>query len=193
MSHRQVAWAPRPCELKDAVRSHGRGGHATSILAATLLLLLMASSPARAFSPYELYLQSGELTQVGLVATLRPGQEEALAAAMAKLEEHPVGAKLAERQIFSPRAFTRTIEGRPCVVIHFAMGGVHDASDYLGAAEMFEQATESLGWQQIVEPHPRAKRYGRQWLQMEWINYIRGVEAGEQAELFSEQALPVVG
>lgn len=169
--------------MLSALRALARGKlrAASSVL---LVLAFLAAAPAHAFSPYELYLQSGGITHVGLLATIRPEQEENFAAALARLEEFPIAAELADCQIFFPRAFTRTIEGRPCVVIHFAFGGIRDASDYLRAAEMFERATKSIDWGSIIEPHPRAKRYGRTWLQMEWINFIRGVEGdGEPTDV----------
>lgn len=127
---------------------------------------------ASGFSPYELYLMSGMDTHVGLLAELQPGQLPKLAKALAACQEEPVATRLSAAGIEKLAGFTRDIEGSPYVVLYFKYAG---GQEYLRAAEAFEDSTEELNWSSMTTPHPRAERYGRRWLQMEWINFIRGV------------------
>jgi len=136
-----------------------------------LLLLLAGHGPLAAFSPYESYLASGEATQVGLIAALRPESGAEIPTLFETLDEAYVVRALAREGIRGLSIFSREIDGSPHLVARFLYDG--DRS-YLGAAEAFERATGSLDWETHLEPHPRALRYGRIWLQMEWINHIRG-------------------
>lgn len=134
-----------------------------------LIVLLLLAASGMGFSPYELHLRSGKQTHVGLIAEVTDAGGFAKAAtALAAPDETR---RLEKAEITSLQAFTRDIEGTNYAVIYFAYRG---GMDYIGAAEAFEKATESSAWAKLVKPHPRAVRYGRTWLQMEWINFIRG-------------------
>lgn len=141
------------------------------VAAAALLLALRGF----AFSPYEAYLATDKPTQVGLIAAIAEGQEDALAETVGRLTSPAVATALEGAGIRHPRAFTRVIKGTPYVVLRFVYDGERA---YLGAAKAFEKVTTANGidWSTLTTPHPRATTYGRHWLQMEWINYIRGLE-----------------
>lgn len=126
-----------------------------------------------AFSPYEAYLATDAPVQVGLIAEITNG--EAFGARVELMEKPESRAAFARLGVTNLRVFSRTIEGTDYGVVHFVFDGT---LPYLSAAEMFEAASVDLGldWADATTPHPRAKRYGREWLQMEWINYIRGAE-----------------
>ena len=138
------------------------------------LLLVVAASwhPLSAFSPYELYLMSGQDTHVGLIAELKSGATDRFTAAIAKCSSAPLNRQLTMSGIKNVGAFTRIIDDKHFAVIYFKYAG---GQEYLSAARVFEETTSELDWSRWITPHPRAERYGRQWLQMEWINFIRGV------------------
>lgn len=140
-----------------------------SLLATSLLLICHA--PISAFSPYENYLMSGKPTHVGLVAKINPEMREAFTAEFKACNSDPVRQKLRDAGISQVQAFTRVIEGTDYAIIYFVRAG---GSEYLKAAEAFENATQSIDWQAVTTPHPRATTYRRHWLQMEWINFIHG-------------------
>jgi L-rhamnose mutarotase len=126
-----------------------------------------------AFSPYELYLMSGKPMHVGLIAEIKPEKQQAFAESFKQCAEPPVQQPLKDTGITTVQAFTRNIEGKDFAVIFLTYAG---GSNYLGAAAAFEAATASIDWKEATSPHPRAKSYGRHWLQMEWINFIRGLD-----------------
>lgn len=142
----------------------------------TLLLILITSllTPpiSQAFSPYEAYLMSGRETHVGLIAVIKDGQEKAcqktLLEALSETDN-----SLREAGITKAQAFTRNIEDQQFAVIYFTYAA---GKSYLKAAQAFEKATESVDWNSVTVPHPRAKKYGCHWLQMEWINFVHGVD-----------------
>ncbi len=128
--------------------------------------------PVYAFSPYEDYLMSGRTTHVGLLAQVADGAEDKLFSALRDLDQPQQRAQLANTGIESVAAFSRGIGDATWIVVYFAYSG---EKEYLGAANAFETAT--LLTQKLNKwtvPHPRAERLGSHWLQMEWINYIRG-------------------
>ncbi|MCC5805557.1 MAG: L-rhamnose mutarotase [Opitutales bacterium] len=132
----------------------------------------MAAAPLRAFSPYENYLHSGRTTHVGLLAQAAEGREAELLDALRALGERENTESLSRAGIESVSAFHREIGGAMWAVVYFAYEG---GRDYLSAAKAFEQAAPAV--EHLAEwtvPHPRAERHGTHWLQMEWINYIRG-------------------
>jgi L-rhamnose mutarotase len=116
---------------------------------------------------------SGGETHVGLLAGIQPDKLSDFKQAFMKCDEQAAQRKLKKAGITSAQAFTRNIEGKDYAVIYFAYAG---GSNYLGAAAAFETATKSIDWNETTSAHPRAKRYGRQWLQMEWINFIHGLD-----------------
>ncbi|MCO6046211.1 L-rhamnose mutarotase [Aeoliella sp. ICT_H6.2] len=145
--------------------------HPISILLVALLCLVVTQ--AQAFSPYQAYLESGRRTHVGLLATVVPGKETELQQAIKKCGDTEVEAQLAKAEIDSLQFFSSTIDGQQYVVAYFSYKG---GTQYLGAAKAFEAATESIDWSVSTTSHPRAKTYGRHWLQMEWINFIHGLD-----------------
>jgi L-rhamnose mutarotase len=146
-----------------------------SLLLGLCLLLLFPLSRLEAFSPYEAYLASDRPTQVGLIAEVADTQNEPFVEAINRVCGLEAEALLAENGIRNVSTFSRVINGREYAVVHFVYDGTRR---YLDAAEAFETASHSLGiqWAKLTKPHPRAVTYGRDWLQMEWINYIRGYE-----------------
>ena len=147
-------------------------------LAKTFLFLALAwARPADAFSPYEAYLMSGRETHVGLLAAIQPGKLAAFEEALKQCGGPPVEEQLQQAGITRAQAFTRDIEGTHYAVIYFTYAA---GSNYLGAAAAFEAATAGIDWGDSTTAHPRAKTYGRHWLQMEWINFIRGLDVDRQ-------------
>jgi L-rhamnose mutarotase len=136
-----------------------------------LLLFLICTTCLYSFSPYELYLQSGRPCHVGLIATVKAEGETGLATLVEACRTSPLATQLARAGITDLQVFQRQIEGATYAVIYFTFSG---DKNYLDAAARFEAVTSELDWAQCTAPHPRAERYGRHWLQMEWINFIRG-------------------
>ncbi len=144
---------------------------ATAILS-VLAVVFVGAAPLQAFSPYENYLQSGRTTHVGLLAQAVEGREDELFDALRLLGERGNADLLARAGIGEVSAFHRVIGGATWVVVYFAYEG---GRDYLSAAAAFEQALPDADrFRALTVPHPRADRFGAHWLQMEWINYIRG-------------------
>ena len=146
-----------------------RDACATLAVAVSVLLCVLTAS---AFSPYEAYLMSGRETHVGLLAEIKSEKLEDFQGAFEQCFDKSVSRKLKKAGISDAQAFTRIIEGKTYAVIYFAYKG---GKDYLSAATAFEEATQSIDWHHSTSPHPRAETYGRHWLQMEWINFIRGL------------------
>lgn len=143
------------------------------IIAACLIALASMASPTWAFSPYEAYLKSGEQTHVGLIAVVKKDSLGGLKEAFKSIHDPTTENRLKDGKIDRVQAFTRTIEGKEYVVVYFRYAG---GQPYLDAAAAFESATDDIDWNSVISPHPRAVSYKRLWLQMEWINLIRGVE-----------------
>jgi L-rhamnose mutarotase len=139
-----------------------------------ILLVIIGALTVSAFSPYESYLMSGRDTHVGLLAKITPDKHADFEAAFQQCSEKTVARALRKAGISNAQAFTRNIEGGEYAVLYFTYEG---GLDYLGAASAFEKATGSIDWTACTSPHPRAKTYGRHWLQMEWINFIHGLDA----------------
>ncbi|MDI9470662.1 MAG: L-rhamnose mutarotase [Bacillota bacterium] len=137
-----------------------------------IVALLLWGACGWAFSPYENYLLSGRTTHVALIAQVKPGQEKALANALLELTLKKPARQLEHAGITNVSAFTRELQGDLWCMVYFDFSG---KKNYLDAAEAFESAAPTLNG--FLIPHPRAVTYGRTWLQMEWINYIRGCSA----------------
>lgn len=144
---------------------------ATRILLVAVLSVVVIQT--QAFSPYQAYLEFGGQTHVGLLAIVEPGKRVEFQQAVEQCQGDEVRTQLANAQIDSLQFFTRTIDGREYVVAYFSYKG---GTQYLEAAKAFEVATESLNWNACTTSHPRAATYGRHWLQMEWINFIHGLD-----------------
>jgi L-rhamnose mutarotase len=52
----------------------------------------------------------------------------------------------------------------------------YDGDTYQEAVNAFESINAVKELAPLLEPHPRAKDYGNLWLQLEWINYIKGAK-----------------
>jgi len=137
-----------------------------------LAAALAWSVSAHAFSPYENFLASGKPRQVGLIAQVQPDHVQDVPEAIAMLQSADEKAAQAKAGFRNLSAYTREINDKTWLVLHFVQDGNRP---YLGAAKDFEMATpgtRALG--ELIIPHERALRFGCRWLQMEWINYIRG-------------------
>ena len=144
-----------------------------------LLLTVLLNVPLQAFSPYETYINSKKPKQVGLLARISPGNTLKIQDAIQKVTDGDQDCLLAANGVSNVTAFTRTIGENDWIVVHFVLDGDRD---YLSAADLFEKATEATrNLTQLVSPHPRASRFGTRWLQMEWINYIRGRDVDDPA------------
>jgi L-rhamnose mutarotase len=149
------------------------------LLAALALCLAAATVPAPAFSPYENYLSSGRPTHVGLIAQAAPEQEDKLTSALLELADARHAPKLAKAGIANLSAYSKEIHDARWFAVYFTYKG---GKEYLGAAEAFESASdETAALSDLIVPHPRAAGYGRKWLQMEWINFIRGKDVERPA------------
>lgn len=137
----------------------------------------LATSAARAFSPYEAYLMSGRDTHVGLISVVQPEKESLFREAVAKCHGSAVRGQLQESGITRLGFFTRTIQGKQYAVAYFTYAG---GNDYLGAAKAFEAATHSMEWAAFTQAHPRAAAYDCHWLQMEWVNFVGGLDVDRE-------------
>jgi len=149
-----------------------------------LRLLLAAALPwcgsLHAFSPYENFLASGKPRQVGLIARVTPEKVEALPGALETFLSMEEQVALVRAGIRNVSAFTRTIGEKTWLVVHFVQDGNRP---YLEAAKTFEEASPgAMALTALIEPHERAGRFGSKWLQMEWINYIRGRDVAGPAK-----------
>ncbi|HOQ04650.1 MAG TPA: L-rhamnose mutarotase [Anaerohalosphaeraceae bacterium] len=133
-------------------------------------IAVLGFADAFAFSPYENYLLSGKPTYAGLLARAKAGREVQLAEELLKVCTDKENVRMLRAGISNPAAFRRQIQGETWFLVVFQYAG---GKPYLTAAEAFESITPEL--KELIEPHPRAVRYGRCWLQAEWINYIRGL------------------
>jgi L-rhamnose mutarotase len=154
-----------------------------SIHTLPLLILLVLPLALTGFSSYENYLNTDQPTQVGLLAKIDPSKEEDIRASLLRLSDPDETKQLARAGIQNVTAFTRIINETSWLVVHFVQD---DEKPYLEAASLFENA--SVGTRNLTKqilPHPLAKRFGAKWLQMEWINYIRGkdIDGPQKSEL----------
>lgn len=138
-----------------------------------LFVFFFVGATGHAFSPYENYLLSGKPTHVGLIARAKKGRDNMLSEQLSMLCSEKE--KFKEAGISNLVAFKREIEGRIWFLVYFQYAG---DKQYLTAAESFESVAPEL--KDLIAPHPRAARYGCCWLQMEWINYIRGLNVERQ-------------
>jgi len=136
-----------------------------------LSMLLLTAFAVMAFSPYENYLLSAGVKRTALIASVKPGQEAAVNAAFKGLAEKKTISALKRIGISNLSSYRKELNGRTWVMVYFN----YEGKDYLQAAKDFESAGDSVkALNKLIVPHPRAKRYDTTWLQMEWINYIRG-------------------
>lgn len=146
-------------------------------IAAVLILTLLGQATTSAFSPYEEYLRSGKETHVALIAKIQPDKLDDFKKAFKQCEQAAIAKNLSQAGISSLQSFTREIKSSQVAVIRFTYAG---KLPYLGAAKAFETATSTIDWKASITPHPRAVSYGRNWLQMEWICFIRGLDVDRE-------------
>lgn len=137
--------------------------------------LMLLSTVASAFSPYENYLLSGKPTHAGLIARAKPDQQEKLSECLFELTGKKGDKIFKKVGISNFSAFKREIQGDMWFLVTFQYSG---NKDYLSAAQSFESVTPEL--KTLLNPHPRAAGHGCQWFQMEWINYIRGLDVDRE-------------
>lgn len=143
--------------------------------------MLLWSPAVYGFSPYENYLLSGKPTYAGLIARAKEGQDVTLARRLSDLCSTDNSKKFEEAGISNLVVFTRLIQDQTWFAVYFQYAG---DKHYLTAAQSFESQTPEL--LPMIVSHPRAARYGCVWLQMEWINYIRGLQVErEPTEILS--------
>lgn len=136
------------------------------------LLWVCAGTEVYAFSPYELYLESGLERQVMLAARLKAGTEAmALEGRLAGLGQAIVGERLAAAGIREVVVFRRDLLGRQAIFVRFLYAG---ALPYLEAAERFAGATRGMALEELLEPLGTREMAGSPWRALEWINHIRG-------------------
>jgi L-rhamnose mutarotase len=135
----------------------------------TAILLALLALSAFGFSPYENRLMSGEPTRVGLIAVANPGEEAAFTEALQTLTAKKATKALKKKKISNLTTYKQVLAGKTWVMVYFD----YEGKDYLQAAGDFERVEAVLALEKFIKPHPRAGRYGTQWLQMEWMNYIR--------------------
>ena len=141
-------------------------------------IVLVYSTISSAFSPYENYLLSGRPTHVGLIAQATENKEDDLANALLEIASDQHTDAFAQAGITNISSYAKKIHGATWFVVYFTFDGT---KEYLDAAEAFESVPVVTALKPALVPHPRAVRYGRQWLQMEWINFIRGKNVERQA------------
>lgn len=142
------------------------------------VLLALAALTASAFSPYENYLQSGRQTHVGLMAAAKEGKGDGLHAALKALTGKKATKAFKKADISNLSIYSKELQGKTWVMVYFD----YDGDNYLEAVQDFEEVEAAGALAEWLEPHPRAKRYGDLWLQMEWINYIHGAEPSEDPD-----------
>jgi len=131
------------------------------------------------FSPYEGHMLAAKVKRAALIAAVKPGQEGAMDSGLKWLANKKAVKALKKANITNLSCYRRVLGGKTWVMIYFDYAG----DDYLRAAADFESAGSAIDALKLhVDPHPRAKRYGATWLQMEWICYIRGARSEEEAK-----------
>lgn len=144
-----------------------------------LLMMSAVTYTALAFSPYENNLMTSKIKRTALIASVKPGQETATDVALMALLDKKTIKALKKVHISNLSCYKKELNGKIWVMIYFDFEG----DDYLKAASNFESASEAIkSLNKSIVPHPRAKHYGTTWLQMEWINYIRGSQSEEETK-----------
>ena len=147
-----------------------------------LFVGLISALSTFAFSPYENYLQTENTTHAMLLATAKAGQVEKLQTALEALgEKKPAKAfhKVGISNVFS---YSKKLQGKTWFLVHFDYTG----ENYHEAVNAFESTAAVKALAPLVEPHPRAKSYGNQWLQTEWMAFIRASQkTGKPTDRFA--------
>ncbi len=135
-------------------------------------ILLATALSVWGFSPYEEYLQSGRQTHVALLAQVKSDKGAELQDALNILKEKKATKAFRKAKISEISSYSFEYKSNTWVMVYFD----YDGDEYLKAAEAFESVSEAKDVTQFITAHPRAKRYGTKWLQMEWICYIAGLQ-----------------
>jgi L-rhamnose mutarotase len=144
-----------------------------------MILLLMGLLSAAAFSPYENRLMSGETTHVALMAAAEEGKAAELETALKSLTEKKAVKAFGKADISNIGIFSKELQGKHWFMVYFD----YDGENYLKAVNAFESTGAARKLAPLLEPHPRAARYGNGWLQLEWMNFIRASQkAGKAAD-----------
>jgi len=122
------------------------------------------------FSPYEEYLQSGRQTHVALLAKVKTVKGTELQNALNTLKAKKAAKGFRKVKISEISSYSFEYKSNTWVMVYFD----YDGDGYLKAAEAFESVSQAKVLTKFLTAHPRAKRYGTTWLQMEWICYIAG-------------------
>ena len=151
-----------------------------STVSSLVVLALLASNLVQAFSPYENYLLSGKQRHAMLLAEVKQGMAADLDKALAKIEKEQ---KFSNEAISNMSSYTTELNGKLYVLVYFD----YDGKEYLDAVKDFEKEPAAAELEKFVDPLPAAvSRGNKKWLQLEWINYIRGAKAkGEPASRFA--------
>jgi len=148
------------------------------------LWICLAACAGMGFAPYESHMLTARVKRTALIASVKPGQDAALDAALGGLSDGKTARALRGAEITNLSCYKRKLGDKTWVMVYFDYAG----DDYLKAATDFESALTSVDALKMhVDPHPRAGRYGTTWLQMEWICYIRG--ARSEAETKTSYAM----
>jgi L-rhamnose mutarotase len=124
---------------------------------------------APAFSPYEQSIAVSKTTRVGLLAAAAEGKEADLDKAIRSLCCEKGARALGKAGISNLSVCKKVLtDKKTWYWAYFDYRG----QDYLKAVNAFEKAANVPAG--LIDAHPRAKTYGTSWLQMEWINYLRG-------------------
>ena len=135
-----------------------------------LVVLLASALSVLGFSPYEEYLQSGRQTHVAVLASVKSGKGDVLRGGLQALEAKRATKAFKKVKISEISSYSFDYKSNTWVMVYFD----YDGDEYLKATEAFESVSQVKALDQLITPHPRAERYGTHWLQMEWINYIKG-------------------
>jgi L-rhamnose mutarotase len=135
-------------------------------------ILVLSSLSALGFSPYENYLLTGRQTHVALMVSATDEKAEELATTLKTLNTKQAGKAFKKVKISNVSSHTKELQGKPWFMVYFD----YDGETYQEAVSAFESTKAVKELIPLLEPHPRAKEYGNHWLQLEWINYIKGAK-----------------
>ena len=137
-----------------------------------VILCLLPGLSAFGFSSYENRLLAGDQTHMALIAAAKDGEPAELQTALKSLNEKKATKAFKKAKISNISSFTKELQGKTWIMVYFD----YDGNTYLDAVNAFESTEVSQKIMPLVEAHPRAKKYGTTWLQMEWMCYIRGAQ-----------------
>jgi L-rhamnose mutarotase len=131
-------------------------------------IFLLAAAAASGFSPYEIYLQSGQKRFAAVMAAVSEEHVEEVQKALRSLCDETASSELARAGISDPDGYVRKLQGKQWMFYFFE----YEGRDYLDAVRAWESLPQVKALESLVDPHPRAAQHGNRWLQLEWITYI---------------------